>query len=151
MFRLFRARTEAIESLRDSLVEAIALQTLGLGEALQSVHASLVELRPTSEKPPAVERLEELERRQAIWEVEMEALVASAKGTYQAANNAESRARTMKRHYDNLTDPFAEAGEEVADVVPSGDATRGEPEGLPPVRVAVAADHKALALRYKFS
>jgi len=102
------------------------------------------------ERAPADNRLEELERSRALWEVKIEALVMEAKGSYQAANNAEARTRTMKRHYENA-DPLDIEGAPEQEVVPGGDGDRGAEEGLPAVRVDVAPDHKTIALRYKFS
>jgi len=86
-----------------------------------------------------------------MWEVELEALVAEAKGKFESANNSEARTRTMKKHYAKNVDPFDEAGEEVAAALPAGDASRGEEEGVQPLRVDVAANHKAARLAYKFS
>jgi len=100
---------------------------------------------------PSEARLEELERRQSMWEVEMEALVATAKGKYDAANNSEVRTRTMKRHYEKLADPFSEEGEEVTEAVRARDALGGETARVLPLPVDVAADPKTQALRYKFS
>jgi len=103
------------------------------------------------EAGPSEERLDEIERSRAMWEAEMEALVAQAKGTYQAANNAESRTRTMAKHYEKLSDPLDLEGEEVETPISERYAPRGEEEGLQPMRVAVAPDHKQNALRFKFS
>jgi len=100
---------------------------------------------------PSEARLDEIERRQSMWEVEMEALVAAAAGKYEAANNAEARTRTMKRHYAKLVDPFNEESEEVTEAVPPGDAPGGETEGVQPVRVDVATNHKANALIRKWA
>ncbi len=100
---------------------------------------------------PSEARLEELERRQSMWEVEMEALVATASGKYEAANNAEARTRTMKRHYAKHADPFDEESEEVPTALPPGDAPGGEKEAVYPLRVDVAANNKAARLMYKFS
>jgi len=137
MFGLFRAPSEAMTGLTRAL-----LDFRPLFEEIANAQR---------EKGPPTARLEELERRQAMWEVEMEALVATATGKYEAANNAESRTRTMKRHYEKLVDPFAEEGEEVAAALPASDAPGGEEEGVQPLRVDVAANHKAARLMYKFS
>jgi len=101
---------------------------------------------------PSDERLEELERSRALWEVNMQALVLEAKGSYQAAANAESRARTMKRHHENA-DPFDTESPEgaEAEAVHLHHAPASEEESLHAMRLDVAPDHKAIALRYKFS
>lgn len=136
MFRVFRGLSEALRSLISSV------------NALNEVLQEVVSLQ--RETGPATDRLENLEKRQAMWQVEMEALVAEAKGKYVASMNAEARTRTMKKHYEKLADPFAEEGEEVDESVPSGDAPGGQEQGVLPLRLGVAPNHKAQALRYKF-
>jgi len=136
MFRLIRDLAEALQ---------------GVCACLRDVHSALMELvRVQREAGPAVTRLEELERGRAMWEVDMMALVRTADGKYDAARNAESRARTMKKHYEKIADPFNIEGEELGEIVPAGDGAGGEEIGVPPVRVDVAPDNKTLALRYKF-
>jgi len=138
IFRTFRALTEANEKL--------SMSTLAL-------HRSVLEVAEAQrESGPSEARLDELERRQAMWQVEMEALVAKAEGTLQAALNAESRTRTMKKHYEKLADPLDIEGEEVDETVPGLDAARSEAERLQALRLDVApADKKNALKRYKFS
>jgi len=100
---------------------------------------------------PAEARLEELERSRARWEAEIEALVMKAGGTLKAASNAESRSRTMIRHAEKLSDPFAEPGEEVQPPLFEGDAAPSEAEEMQPLRLAVAANSKEGRLRAKFN
>jgi len=102
------------------------------------------------ERAPAHDRLEALERSRDLWEVKIEALVMEAKGSYQAANNAEARTRTMKRHYENL-DEHDPGGTEAEGLVRTDHAEQSEEKGLQPLHLDVAPDHKAIALRYKFS
>ena len=134
IFRRFRALLEAIHDLTASV------------DGLKKVGA---EIAAASDQSAFVDRLEELERSRSMWEVNMQALVMKAEGSYHAANNAESRARTMKKHYEKFTDPFDLESTEVPPI-PARDASRGEEEGLSPLRLAVAPDSKATALRYKF-
>jgi len=141
MFQPFRTLSAAILELRTTLKN----------ESDRQVTCLLELRRAITENGPATTRLEDIERRQAMWEVEMEALVATAKGKFEAANNAESRTRSMKKYYEKNVDPFGEESEEVPAALPTGDALGGETEGVPPLRVDVAANHKANALMYKFS
>ncbi len=96
IFRQFRVLVEAIQDLTASV------------DGLKSVAAEISVLQ--RQRAPADERLEELERGRALWEANMQALIVGAKGTYDGARNAENRARTMKRHYENL-DPLDREGE----------------------------------------
>lgn len=91
------------------------------------------------------DRLDELEQSRSIFEAEMMALVMKAEGQYQAANNAESRTRTMKKSYEKLIDPFEIDSEEMqeAPVQPLGNDEQPLPLELPP-------NNKAYALRAKW-
>lgn len=138
MFRTFRALTESHEKLTASLQELV--HGVGLLAVAQS------------ESDPSEARLEALEHSQAMWQVEMEALVAKAEGTLQAALNAESRTRTMKKHYEKLADPFDIEGAEVPETVPAGDAPGSQEERLQAMRLDVApVDKKNTLRKYKFS
>ena len=130
-----------------ALIDAIDKHTRSL-EAQYRILAVILEAQ--REKGPAEARLEEIERNQAMWEVNMQALVAKAEGTYQAANNAEARTRSMKKHYEKLADPFDIESPEGEEAVRQDDAARGEAERLQALRLDVAPNHKATALRYKF-
>lgn len=137
IFRTFRALTEANSKLASS-TEALFRSVVELTDAQRS-------------NAPASSRLDALEHSQAMWQVEMEALVAKAEGTLQAALNAESRTRTMKKHYEKLADPLGLEGEEVTEAVPSRDALGSEEERLQALRLDVAPVDKKNALkRYKF-
>jgi len=103
------------------------------------------------ENAPAEARLEALERSRAVWEAELEALVLKAESTLKSANNAESRARTMKRHNEKHADPFDDDGEEVERAVPEGYAPAVPEEELQPLHMGVATDDKARAMMLKFS
>ncbi len=81
----------------------------------------------------------------------MEALQLKAESTYKSAGNAEARSRTMLKHAEKLADPFDEEGEEGEEAIRPEYAPRGEEEGLQPLRLDVAPNHKEAALRYKFT
>ncbi len=99
---------------------------------------------------PLLERLVDLETSRAMWEAECEALLMKAEGKLKAAANSEARERTMQRNREADIDPFNHDGDEESEVIPRGYAPAGEEEGVPPVRVDVARDYKALALSRKF-
>jgi len=128
VLQIFRDLTEAIQSL------TTAVQSLELAQA---------------EDAPSEARLDDLERSRSLWEAQMDAILVKADSTLKSANNAESRARTMKRAYERL-DPFDEEGEEVETAVPSGHVENGEEQEVLPLRVDVAPTGKALATRLKF-
>ena len=103
------------------------------------------------EAGPGEARLEELERSRAAWEAKMEAELQKASSTYKSASNAESRARTMERHAEKLTDPFAEEGEPIQAGIPPEYARISAEEEVPALRVDVAPrNSKTLAQRLKF-
>jgi len=138
MFHPFRAFLGAIARLTES-IQRLIIPVLELQRAM-------------AEQGPSEKRLADLEQRQAMWEVEMEALVAAAKGKYDAANNAEVRTRTMKRHYEKEADPLTEPSEQVDASVPGGDVEGSEEDGVPPLRMAMApANSKTKALRHKWT
>jgi len=80
----------------------------------------------------------------------MDALMLKADSTLKAANNAESRTRTMKKSYEKLLDPFDADSEEVEAADFRGYAPVSEEEGVQPVRVGVETNNKAQAMRAKF-
>jgi hypothetical protein len=136
MFQPFRALVVAVERL-----------TL----CIEGVFRVLEVLAETQRKQgPAEARLEELERGRSMWEVEMEALVAKAEGTYKAVNNAEARTRSMKKHYEKLADPFDIESPEGEGPVRESDALPSEAERLHALRLDVAPNHRQKALRLKF-
>lgn len=100
---------------------------------------------------PSEARLEELERSRTLWEAKIEGLILRAENTLKSANNAESRARTMLRHYEKDADPFDEDGEEEPGAVPEGYAPVLAEEELQPVHVDLATAYKAHALAAKFA
>jgi len=104
---------------------------------------------------PAIDRLEALELSRAHHEAEMQGLVLKAEGQYRAAFNAEARERTIKKSNERFTDPLDEPGETETPsegvYILKDDATPGEAEGVPPVRLALApVDGKAAALARKW-
>lgn len=129
-----------------------------LREAVEGVVASLRQVvegmddlsELQRQRDPEEARIVELERSRARWEAEMEALLLRADSTFKGAANAEARARTMLRHHEKL-DPLDEAGEAAGEeTVRESDAPGGEAEALPPVRVVLATNNKAHAVRAKF-
>lgn len=134
-------------------IRSLPAQIQGLAHALKTVSESLAALIVLqSEKGPSDARLEQLELSRATWEAEMDALLLKAESTLRSAANAESRARTMMKHAEKLTDPFAEEGEEVEDGVPPQYAPVGEGEAVQAMHPDVGVlSPKELALRMKFS
>ncbi len=143
-----RAFREAVEDVAQALRDSIGDTTVAAASIVAELQ-TLAELQRAHDAPE--QRITELERSHAKWEAEMEALLLRADSTFKGAANAESRARTMMRHSEKLADPFDDPSAPDAETVRESHAPRGEAEGVPPVRVAVALDHKAQALRYKFS
>ena len=129
-FRWFTRLTEGIEEL---------------GRALERI------ARLQEELGPALDRIEVLERTRHQFEAECEGMLLKADNTLKAARNAESRERHLKKANERLADPLAEAGEEEAerDVFP-GYVAPGEGAAVPPVRLALATNNKAHAVRAKF-
>ena len=144
MFSPFRGLIEVI----DHLISCIRVSLI---PAIEAVARSINRVADAQEDAgPAAARLEAIEKRQALWEVEIEALVAMAKGKLEAASNAEARTRTMKRHYEKNFDPLDIPSEEVETTVGPGDAPGGEVEEVQPLRVDVAPNNKANALMRKW-
>ena len=120
-------------------------------EGLQRSQAEDLELRRSS--GDVEDRLSALETSRAMWEAEVEADFLKAESSRQAAANAESRTRTMKRSYEKYADPFDEVSEETVvpnrDVIPQQYVQNGEEEGVPPVYMGVE-DPKQALMRAKF-
>jgi len=122
-----------------------------IAEALQRLTGIIARLEATlGSAAPAIERLEALERSRALWEADLEGILAKAEGKLKAASNAESRSRTMKKHYENEVDPFPDDREEVQPPVRDGYAPTGEEEGVPAVRVDMETDYKTTPLNRKW-
>ena len=140
MFRAFREHTEAIQTLKVALKELAAVM--------------LEDLKERDSAGGALDRIDDLERSRARWEAELEGMILKAEGTLKAANNAESRARTMKRHAENYVDDYEpdRDPEETAQrkLVPGGDAQLGGANRVQPVPVGVEDDPKAHVTRMKF-
>jgi len=104
---------------------------------------------------PSDARLEDLERSRALWEADMKGLLVKAESTLSGARNAESRARTMLKHYEKDADPFPADREETEPAhemrVPDFDAEAGTEEGMHVLHMGVEVDHKAAALNAKFA
>ena len=139
MFRVFRELSEGVRGM------VVAL------DGLQRSQAEDIELRRSS--GDMEDRLSALETSRAMWEAEVEAEFMKAESSRQAAANAESRTRTMKRAYERNADPFLddEPEEVVANrgVIPEQYVDNGEAEGVPPVHM-VMEDAKQALMRAKF-
>ena len=139
MFRAFRELSEGVKGMAAAL------------EALHAAQAEDLELRRAS--GDMEDRLSALETSRAMWEAEVEADFLKAESSRQAAMNAESRTRTMKRSYEKYADPFDEDVEETVTanrgVIPQPYVENGEAEGVPPVHMGVE-DPKQALMRAKF-
>jgi len=108
------------------------------------------------ELAPARVRLEALELSRHQFEAQIEGVLLKAEGKLKAANNSEARERQLKRSYESQLDSFNPDGKEGHEegvepqAVFSDDAQAGKEERMRALRLDVAPDHKALALRYKF-
>ena len=134
VFRWFRQLTDAIQSLTLAVVELADIQRQ-LG--------------------PALDRLEALEHSRHHFEAECEGMLLKADGKFKAATSAEQRERQLKKANERrLTDPFGAEGEvpllEGRDPDVRVDAEGGEAQGMPAVRLAVASNDKAHAVRTKW-
>jgi len=139
MFRAFRELSEGVRGMVAAL------------EGVQRLKADELELRRAS--GDMEDRLSALETSRAMWEAEIEAEFMKAESSRQAAANAESRTRTMKRSYEKYADPFDDdEPEEVVTnrgIIPQQYADNGEEEGMSPVHMGVE-DPKQALMRAKF-
>jgi len=99
------------------------------------------------------ERLHALETSRAMWEAEVEAEFLKAESSRQAAANAESRTRTMKKAYERNADPFDEDEPEEQrpnrGIIPQPYVDNGEAEAVPAVHMGLE-DSKQALIRAKF-
>ena len=141
MFSNSRESVEALQSIRSVLELAVE----EMRKALKAV----------GDDPRTTARLEDLELSRAKWEAQMEAVVLKADSTLKAANNAESRARTMVKHYEKDAPDGAPPGEEGIPPEgyepPFGDGPPVPEEGVQPLRLDVETSPKNRALMAKFS
>ena len=131
VFQGFRRLVEAIHNLSDALNGLTRIQ---------------------EELGPALDRLEALERSRNQFEAECEGMLLKADGKLKAASSAEQRERQLNKANQRLStefDPASEEGTEPTTVL-RNDAAGGEAEGLPPVRLALATNDKAYAVRAKW-
>lgn len=125
-------------------------------EGLREHREALRELaRLQQELGPARQRLEALELSRAQFEAECNGVLLKADGKLKAAANAEARERQMRKARErDIVGPLDEDGD------PGGDAERdtsidydaaaSETERLQALRLVVAPNHRAEALRWKF-
>jgi len=139
MFSTFRAIRDASQRCASSLSAIAGL----LPQVLQA----------RAETEDLVGRLEDLELSRAKWEAEMEAELLRSQSTLRSANNAESRARTMEKRYEEHSD----SGDPDSDPqpepvwVPPGDVAPSQEDELPPLRMDLEGNNKAYATHLKWS
>ncbi len=133
VFRWFRRLVVAIEALHDTIAELVTIQ---------------------QEAGPALERLEALELSRHQFEAEVAGTLLKAEGKLKAASNAEARERQLKKSYESQLDSIDPEGEEVpahrGGPLLDLDAERSEAQRLQPVRLGLAPNNKAAAVRAKF-
>jgi len=131
VFRWFRSLVEAIKALTDALEDIARIQR---------------------ELGPAVERLDRIELSRHQWEAEIEGMLLKADGKLKAAAASEQRERQLKKANQRLDTEFDPVGEDgTPPATDAGhDAPGGEAPGMPPVRLALAPNNKALAVRAKW-
>ena len=124
-----------------------------LFEALQALTEALEAVVVTiREHGPAADRLDALERSRHHFEAECEGMLLKADGKLKAATSAEQRERQLKKSNDRYSEAFSLGGEDEPEgvAVLRTDAPPGEAEGVPPVRLALATNNKAHAVRAKW-
>lgn len=131
IFRDFRALVDAVQNLVAVLREHIEIHR---------------------EAGPALKRLDSLELSRFQFEAEVQGILLKADGKLKAASNAEARERQLKKSYERDLDPFDPDGQEGSkeDSVLPVDAPAGEAEGVRPVRMGVAPNSKARAVKAKW-
>ena len=123
-------------------------------EALALTLSDLVDIQ--RELGPAADRLNALELSRHHFEAEMRAAVLRAESQYKATASSEQRERQLKKANERHTDPFSDEGEAPAerhnptDAAVPADVGAGSPEGVPPLRMVLAANNKAHAVRTKW-
>ena len=132
----------------------------GFRRLLDSIEALTLTLRDLvniqRELGPAIERLDALERSRNQFEAECEGMLLKADGKLKAANSSEQRERQLKKANERFTDPLGDEGEappegyDPANVAAASDAGAGSPEGVSPLRMVLAANNKAHAVRTKW-
>jgi len=122
-------------------------------DALERLAANLPAAnREHNEVALLVEKIVALERSRALWEADVEGMLAKAEGKLRAAANAEARERTMKDFHEDDIDPFPQDSPEVQARVQDDDAENVFAEEVQPLPVDMAPEtRKAFALRMKFS
>ena len=139
MFQAFRDLSEGVRGMVAAL------------EGLQRSQADDLELRRSS--GDMEERVSALELSRALWEADVEAEFKKAESSRQAAMNAESRTRTMKRSYEKYVDPFDDDSEatvvENRGIIPEQYVENGEAEGVPALYMGLE-DKKQALMRAKF-
>jgi len=136
-----------ISVLRDfrNLVEAVR----SLATALQG----LAEIQ--RDAGPALDRLNKMELSRHQFEAECQGILLKADGKLKAAANAEARERQLKKSYEReQLAPFDPDSEETvaerSQAILPVDAEAGRAERMHPVRMGLASNNKAHALKRKW-
>lgn len=123
-------------------------------EAIQALTAAVEALNQTQrELGPALDRLEKLERFRHQFEAECEGMLLKADGKLKAASSAEQRERQLKKANQRNADPFDFEGAEdpeAGGVVQPFDVEASEAQRLSAMRLDLAPNNKARAVRAKF-
>ena len=126
-----------------------------LVESIQALTDAVLVLNETQRQlGPALERLNTLERTRFQFEAQCEGMLLKADGKLKAATSAEQRERQLKKANEKHRDPFGNEGEaegeDPADVAIAPHAGASSPEGVPAVRLALASNNKAHAVKTKW-
>ena len=121
-------------------------------DALERLAANLPAAnRERNEVALLVEKIVDLERSRALWEADVEGMLAKAEGKLRAAANAEARERTMKEFHEEELDPFPQDSPEVEARIQDNDAEAGFAEQVLPLPMGLEAESKkAFRLRMKY-
>ena len=123
-------------------------------ESIQALTDAVLALNETQRQlGPALDRLEALERSRHHFEADCEGMLLKADGKLKAATSAEQRERQLKKANDKTADAFDLDSEEAPlgrTHIPEDDAPGGQAPGLPPVRLALASNNKAHAVKTKW-
>ena len=132
----------------------------GFRRLLDSIDALTLTLTALNETQrqlgPALDRLNTLERTRHQFEAECEGMLLKADGKLKAANSSEQRERQLKKANERHTDPFSDEGEappeghDPAGIAAASDVGPSAAEGLSAVRMVLATNNKAHAVRTKW-
>jgi len=151
MFRSVRGWSEAVAASLGTIATCLTHISQALTRFLESVPSLL-----QTDGVELGKRVDELERKRAIWEGEVEGVLLKAQGERRTARAAEERQRQNAKGSDSEdgdVDSMEALAARYAALVHDGDAEAVEEEGvhLMPTTLAVTrASQKARATRMKF-